>query len=370
MIVVSVSLSHSGPEPGVMRLPSFTTELGARLAGVEVAFECFGTLHPDGSNAILVCHALTGDAHVGDGPDRPGWWGPLIGPGRALDTDGSFIVCANVIGGCAGSTGPASLDPATGRPYGPDFPPVTIRDMVVAQYLLAGRLGVKRWRLVTGGSMGGMQALEWAVMYPDFCEQVCVMAAPPAFDAMSLAYNQVMREAIVSDPDFCGGRYVERGTFPAAGLRIARMLGMITYRTARQFEERFGRKSVPDDPFDFQVGRYLRHHGDKLVARFDANAYLTLMRAMDLHDIGRGRGGERQAWERVRGRVTFVGIDDDLLYPPAALRDSVRRARAVGVDAHYEHIVSQAGHDAFLLEFDQLDRLLRRLQSNEEREPV
>ena len=342
-----------------MRLSAFATEFGALLHDVEIAYEWRGRLDSRGANAILLCHALTGDAHAADGGGRPGGWGPLVGPGRALDTDRYFVLCANVLGGCAGSTGPASADPRTGAPYGPDFPVVTVRDMVGVQRALAERLGIRRFAAVLGGSMGGMQALEWAVSHPDLCLRAGVLAAAPVFSAMGVAYNQVMRDAILADPDYCGGRYADAGRFPANGLRIARMLGMITYRTADLFAERFGRQTAADAPFDFEVGRYLRHHGDKLVARFDANAYLTLMRAMDLHDIGRGRGGVDAAWRRVRGGVLFVGIDDDLLYPPEELRAAAACAKGAGVRAAYAHIASRYGHDAFLLEFDQLAAILR-----------
>jgi len=335
-------------------LPVFSPESGGELSGVEVAYETYGTLQADGSNAILLCHALTGDAHAGDGEGRPGWWGSLIGPGRPLDTSRYFIVCSNVLGGCAGTTGPTSHEPESVSVYGGRFPVVTIRDMVRVQRQLLTALGVRRLEAVLGGSMGGMQALEWAVMYPDFCARAGVIAATPVFSTMGLAYNQVMREAIVMDPDFCDGDYAQVGVFPAAGLRVARMLGMITYRTAELFEERFGRTTLNEQLGQWQIGNYLRHQGDKLVERFDANAYLTLMGAMDLHDIGRGRGGVTEALRKVTAKLSFVGIDDDLLYPAVALQAATEEAKSYGIHASYTHIHSRFGHDAFLLEFAQL----------------
>ncbi|MCY0875223.1 MAG: homoserine O-acetyltransferase [Firmicutes bacterium] len=344
-------------------LPAFVPEFGDVIPEVRVRYETYGRLNAAGDNAILLCHALTGDAHAGDSEGAPGWWGPLIGPGRALDTERYFVVCSNVLGGCAGTTGPASFVPGTTRAYGALFPEISIRDMVRVQRQWLEMLGVTRLEAVIGGSMGGMQALEWAVMYPELCARTGVLAATPVFSAMGLAYNQVMREAITSDPAYHGGDYAAHGVAPEAGLRIARMLGMITYRTADLFEERFGRTTSDELRPEYQVGRYLRHHGDKLVARFDANAYLTLMRAMDGHDIGRARDGVANAYARVRGHLSFVGIDDDLLYPAKAMQAATAKAQACGVHATYTHIHSSYGHDAFLLEFAQLTHWLHQFLS-------
>ena len=342
------------------RLPIFTTESGTVLRDVDIAYETYGTLHRNADNVILLCHALTGDAHAGDSKDHAGWWGSLIGPEKTFDTDEYFIVCANVIGGCSGSTGPHSLMPGTTTSYGARFPEITIRDMVRAQYALLRALGVQQLQAVVGGSMGGMQALEWGLCYPAFVKRVAVLAASPAFSTAAIAYNEVMREAILCDPNFHGGDYAQFGVSPDQGLRIARMLGMITYRTAQLFRERFGREQTSADVNSlFQIGSYLRHQGDKLVRRFDANSYLTLMRAMDLHDIYRGRGDAKQTYASFAAQLLFVGIEDDLLFPPSELQEAVQEAVECGVDAVYSHITSKFGHDAFLLEFDQLEAILR-----------
>ncbi len=342
------------------RLPVFTTEFGAVLRDVEVAYETFGTLHRNADNVILLCHALTGDAHVGDDADHTGWWGPLIGPTKTFDTEEYFIVCANVLGGCAGTTGPNSQRPGTTDTYGAAFPSITIRDMVEVQYLLLCHLGVIRLQAVVGGSMGGMQALEWGLCHPEFVLRVAVLAATPAFSTMAIAYNEVMREAILTDPHFHNGDYEKYGVFPERGLRVARMLGMITYRTAQLFAERFGREQTPTAPTaTFQIGSYLRHQGDKLVKRFDANSYLTLMNAMDLHDIYRGRGHAKEVYASLHAKLLFVGIDDDLLFPASHVQNAAQEAAQCGVDALYAHITSKFGHDAFLLEFEQLDTILR-----------
>lgn len=342
------------------RLPLFTTEFGAVLRDVEIAYETFGTLHRNADNVILLCHALTGDAHVGDDADRTGWWGPLIGPTKTFDTEKYFIVCANVLGGCAGTTGPSSPMPGLTDTYGSTFPSITIRDMVETQYSLLRHLGVSRLQAVVGGSMGGMQALEWGLCHPDFVLRAAVLAATPAFSTMAIAYNEVMREAIVADPHFHDGNYDKYGVFPDRGLRIARMLGMITYRTAQLFAERFGREQTHNDRTAmFQIGSYLRYQGDKLVRRFDANSYLALMKAMDLHDIYRGRGQAHEVYEAYHAKLLFVGIDDDLLFPAKQLQQAALEAVQCGVDALYAHITSKFGHDAFLLEFEQLDAILR-----------
>lgn len=348
-------------EPGgTCELPGISLEMGGEISPLHVAYEAYGRLNSAGDNAILICHALTGNARAADGPTGEGWWGPLIGPGRPFDTDRFYVICSNVLGGCGGTTGPNSAMPNSNDRYGSSFPVVTIRDMVRVQKALLDRLGVGRLHAVVGGSMGGMQALEWALVYPDFCERVGVVAADVSFSTMGIAYNQVMREAIVSDPEWREGAYWRYGTSPTSGLRVARMLGMITYRTAQLFAERFGRDVGGKGPLDWQVGRYLRYQGDKLVARFDANTYLTLMTAMDLHDIGRDRGGVDEAWRTVTAQVWMVGIEDDLLYPPSSLQASLDRARAGGVRARYVHIDSRFGHDAFLLEWDQMDTWIRR----------
>lgn len=334
-------------------------EGGGTLREVTIAYETWGRLADDAGNAVLVCHALTGDSHVagriGPGHPTPGWWDALVGPGRALDTDRHFVVCANVLGGCQGSTGPASVDPATGRPYGPRFPAVTIRDMVRTQAALADHLGVERWLAVVGGSMGGMQVLEWAVMFPRRVRAAVAVATGTAATAQQIAFSSVQRHTIALDPAWRGGDYygVDDGQGPQRGLSLARQLAQITYRSEPVFTERFGRAVLDEldlSPWQrFDVEGYLQYHGQKLGRRFDANSYLTLARAMDLHDIGRGRGGVHRALGRVRAAVLAVAVDSDVLFPPYQQRDIVEGIRSHGGRARYAQIASPDGHDGFLL---------------------
>ncbi len=294
----------------------FHLEGGGVLTDVTIAYETWGELDEDRSNAVLVCHALTGDSHAAgraeEGHATPGWWDGMVGPGRGLDPSRWFIVCANVLGGCQGSTGPASVDPSTGRPYGSRFPVITIRDMVRTQALLANQLGIERWRAVVGGSMGGMQALEWAVMFPERVGSLVALATTEAASAMQIAWSMVGRRAILSDPNFCGGDYYERdpGAGPHQGLALARQIAHVHYRSEEVFAARFGRRVV--DRLDgkdgfwlgprFDIEGYLDYQGQKLVRRFDANSYLLLNKAMDLHDLGRGRGVPRRPCRASRVR--------------------------------------------------------------------
>lgn len=347
---------------------SFRLESGKTLGPVTVAYETYGTLAPDGKNAVYICHALTGTAHAASLPDRPGqeegWWDPLIGPGKVFDTNRYFVVCANVLGGCYGTTGPASLNPETGIPYAMDFPVITIRDMVHVQKRLLDHLGVKRLKAVAGGSVGGMQALEWAVMYPELVDAVIPVAASERLTPLAIAYNQAGRKAIMLDANWCGGSYYGR-TFPADGLALARMVGTITYKSKETFEERFGRKLAGDkkDYFnffqDFEVESYLNYQGHKLVKRFDANAYLYLTKAMDLHDLGRGYASPLEALRRIKGRVLLIGISSDLLFPPGEIRGLAVELRRAGIETEYREIQSPFGHDAFLIEFDQIEAAIR-----------
>jgi len=322
-------------------------------------------------NAVLVCHALTGDSHAAGrataGHVMPGWWDGLIGPGRAIDTDRYFVVCANVLGGCQGSTGPASTDPLSRRPYGSRFPVISIRDMVRTQAALADHLGIYRWRSVIGGSMGGMQVLEWAVMYPDRVDSIAVIASCAFATAQQIAYSMVQRSAIQLDPGWAGGDYYDRpaGHGPTRGLANARALAHITYRSDEVFGERFGRST--DDPMDefrlwqrFDVEEYLDYQGAKLARRFDANSYLVICKAMDLHDVGRGRGGVEAALARVQCPVQTMSITTDALYQPyqqELIRDTLR---IHGCEVDHTIIDSPHGHDAFLLEIDQVGLALRK----------
>ncbi len=347
----------------------FVLEGGGTLTDVTVAYETWGALSASGDNAVLVCHALTGDSHAagrqGSGHATPGWWDDMIGPGRPLDTDRFFVVCANVLGGCQGSTGPASIEPATGTPYGSRFPVVTPRDMVRAQARLADHLGVGRWLTVVGGSMGGMQVIEWAVMYPDRVRSFISLASCAAASAWQIAWSAVGRTALALDPNWRGGDYYDApaGEGPHKGLAVARSIAQITYRSDEVFRDRFDRNLV--DPLDafrlwdrFQIESYLDYHGVKLVRRFDANSYLVLNKAMDLHDIGRGRGGLDAAARRVKAPALVVTISSDTLYPPyqqIELRDALHRA---GRRCDYHVIDSPQGHDGFLLEFDHIAPLV------------
>jgi len=348
-------------------------DVGATLTGVTVAYETWGSLAADASNAILLCHAWTGDSHAAgsaaDGHPTPGWWEGLIGPGLAIDTNEFFVVCANVLGGCQGSTGPASLHPDDGRPYGSRFPVITIRDMVRAQARLADHLGVRTWHSVIGGSMGGMQVLEWAVMFPDRVRSIIPIATCLQASAQQIAWGAIGRRAIRLDPQWRGGDYygAAPGEGPWEGLAIARMVAQVTFRSDNVFSEKFGRELADGnadksgiDMWDrFEVERYLDHHGDKLVRRFDTNSYLVIGKAMDLHDIGRGRGGVVAATRRITVPVLSLGIWSDILYPNYQQREIVRLVRENGGRAEYLEIDSPHGHDSFLIELDQVGRAVR-----------
>ena len=348
----------------------FVLEGGSQLRSMRVAYETWGELAADRANAVLVCHALTGDAQAGpsnssDQPS-PGWWEELIGPGRAIDTDRYFVVCVNVLGGCQGTTGPASINPIDGRPYGSRFPAVTVRDMVRLEAVVGNTLGIETWLAVVGGSMGGMQVLEWAIMYPDRVRSIVPIATCTAATAQQIAWGSVQRSAIALDPGWRGGDFYDAapGDGPARGLALAREIAQITYRSDPVFTDRFGRGEL--DPMDdvftlwqrFDVEGYLDYHGAKLVRRFDANSYLVLSKAMDLHDIGRDRGGPSAALARVRASTLTMSIDSDALYF-AGQQEEIRDAlHAHGTSVEHEVIHSDHGHDAFLLETEQVGEAL------------
>ncbi len=346
----------------------FAVESGAVLRDVTVAYETWGTLAPDGSNAILVCHAWTGDSHAAGraepGHPTPGWWDAVVGPGKYLDTDRWFVVCPNVLGGCQGSTGPASPHPDDGRPYGSRFPVLTIRDMVRAQRQLMKQLEIERWACVVGGSMGGMQVLEWAIMYPDRVRTIVPIASCMQASAQQIAWGVIGRRAIRLDPRWRGGDYYDAapGDGPAEGLAIARQVAQVTFRSDNAFTERFGRnltdRSVVGDTFglwqEFEVERYLHYHGDKLVHRFDANSYLIIGKAMDLHDVARGRGSLERAMSRITVPNLTIGIDSDVLYPQYQQRHMSELLSAEGVPNEYVEVSSIHGHDAFLIHDDEI----------------
>ncbi|HEX6236773.1 MAG TPA: homoserine O-acetyltransferase [Acidimicrobiales bacterium] len=356
----------------------FALEGGGLLRGMTLAYETWGTLSPARDNAVLVCHALTGDSHaaggVVTGHPSAGWWDGLIGPGRPLDTDRWFVVCVNVLGGCQGSTGPASAHPDDGRPWGSRFPVVSIRDMVRTQAMVADHLGVDSWALVIGGSMGGMQVLEWGVMYPDRVRALMPIATAVAASAHQIGWWSSGRRAIRLDPRWRGGDYYDAspGDGPHEGLATARMMSMMTFRSDDVFTARFGREVVePIDGFSmwqrFQVERYIEYQGDKLVRRFDANSYLILTKAMDLHDLARGRGSFESAFARLRAPVLSVGISSDILYPAHQSREIADLAARTGVPASYAELDSPHGHDAFLIEVDQVGEILRPFLGSVER---
>jgi homoserine O-acetyltransferase/O-succinyltransferase len=337
-------------------------ESGAVLPQVAVAYEAYGELDASGRNAVLVCHALTGSAHAAgrhEAHDVPGWWDPLIGPGKALDTRRYYVVCSNVLGGCYGTTGPTSLGPASGRPYGPDFPRFTIRDMVSVQRLLQRELGVRSWRAVIGGSMGGMQALEWAVTYPDDVQGLVAIGIGARHSAWAIGLNEVARRAIMADPGYQDGRYgLDRQ--PEAGLGLARAIAMLSYRSFDSLEAKFGReRRVEDDDAlssSFEIASYLAYQGVKLVRRFDANTYIGLTRAMDEHDLAAGRGRLETVLAGVRAKALVMSIQSDVLYPEVEQRRLVEGL----ANARFERLLSPHGHDGFLIEFTQLAAHLRR----------
>ena len=352
------------PDKNFHQIGSFEPELGGYLEEVTLAYETWGELDPSGENAILIVHALTGDSHCAGGISeaykRGGWWDEMVGPGRLVDTDEHFVVCSNVLGGCSGSTGPASVDPATDYQYGMRFPIVTISDIVRAQKRLLDDLGVRKLGVVIGGSIGGQQALEWALKFPDFVEKAVPVAATGALGPQGLGMSEIGRRAIMADPNWQGGDYYGTGKSPETGLAIARMAGMLTYQSAEGQWERFGREEATRPALyeefggRFEIESYLHYQGHDLTGRFDANSYLYLTRAMDLYDIGAGYASHEEAYERIEAEVLFVGISSDWLFPAREVRAAAELAKAAGAEAHYEEIESLNGHDAFLKDWDKL----------------
>ena len=353
-------LDRSVALPGPLALDG-----GGALAPVAVAYETYGALNADRTNAVLVCHALTGDQHVASIHPRtgkPGWWARMVGPGKPIDTDRCCVICANVLGSCMGSSGPASPDPATGRPWGMAFPVITVRDMVRAQALLLDHLGIATLAAVVGGSMGGMQALSWAATFPDRVRAALVIASTARHSAQNIAFHEVGRQAIMADPRWNGGDYAAEP--PAAGLAVARMAAHITYLSEAGLTEKFGRRLQARDAksfgfdADFQVESYLRHQGLSFVDRFDANSYLYITRAMDYFDLAEEHGGRLAAAFGSATRFCLVSFDTDWLYPTAESRHIVHALNAVGAPTSFVELSSPYGHDAFLLESPELDRVV------------
>jgi homoserine O-acetyltransferase len=346
---------------------SLPLDCGATLEKVEVAYETYGQLNASKSNAILILHALSGDAHVAgisQETGKPGWWDNSVGPGKAFDTDKYFIICSNVLGGCRGTTGPASIDPATGAPYAMSFPVITIPDMVRLQKRLVEHLGIERLLAVAGGSMGGMQALQWAVAYPDAVVAAIPIATTARHSAQQIAFNEVGRQAIMADPDWNEGNYYA-GKPPARGLAVARMVGHITYMSDESMREKFGRRLREkarygfDFSVDFEVESYLRYRGASFVDRFDANSYLYLTKALDYFDLANGRGSLASALGETKARFLVISFTSDWLYPTYQSLEIVNALRGRNRDVTYCELASNYGHDAFLVDVAEQSAMLR-----------
>ena len=345
---------------------------GKTLQQVTIAYETWGELNSDKSNAILLCHAWTGDSHAAgsaqDGQPTPGWWDGLVGSGCAIDTDKYFVVCTNSLGGCQGSTGPASLHPLDGKPYGSRFPVITVRDMVRAQVRVSDLLGIDVWHSVIGGSMGGMQVLEWGITFPHRVRTLVPIATCLQATAQQIAWGAIGRRSIRLDPKWRGGDYYDAaiGDGPWQGLAIARMVAQVTFRSDNVFTDRFGRELADTDAdynglglWDkFEVENYLDHHGDKLIRRFDTNSYLIIGKAMDLHDVARGRGSLQTAASRITAPVLSMGISSDILYPTYQQKQIREIISESGGSCEYVEIDSPHGHDAFLINLDQVGKPL------------
>lgn len=339
---------------------------GGRLAPVEVAYETYGTLSPARDNAVFLCHALTGDAHAAgyhEGETRPGWWDNLIGPGRPLDTDRLYVVCANLLGGCQGTTGPSTIDPETGRAYGLDFPLLDMGDFVTVHRALLAHLGIEKLLAAFGGSLGGMQVLEWALTHPEDLRHAVVIAASSRLSAQNIAFSAVAREAITRDPGFSGGQYVAAGTLPDRGLSIARMMAHITYLSEEAMADKFGRtpqlaELAPGFGADFAVESYLRHQGEAFLERFDALSYLYLTRVMDYYDpFARERATDAAAASDVRFLV--ASFTSDWRFSSSHSRRIVRHLEQAGIPVTYRDIETAGGHDSFLLEIEPYHETIR-----------
>lgn len=356
----------------------FLTDSGVLLPFVEVEYETYGTLNEEKSNCILICHALSGDAHVAGWDscweeenrpwreNRPGWWDNIVGPGKGIDTDRYFVICSNVLGGCYGTTGPASVNPETGKPYGLTFPVVTVSDWVRVQKRLLEILGFSRIYAVVGGSLGGQQALEWALAYPRFMEKVVVLASADKLSAQGLAFNTVGRHSIMSDPHFCNGDYYGSEK-PDKGLAMARMLANITYLSEESFHDKFGREfQYTENPaynfqIEYKVESYLNHQGLSFVHRFDANSYLYITKAMDYYDAAAkwGRGELKEALSRIAADLLLVSFKTDWLYTPEQSLEIAKVLACLGKPVNYVLVDSRKGHDGFLLETDAVSHILR-----------
>jgi homoserine O-acetyltransferase len=352
----------------------FALDGGSYLRDVTLAYETWGTLNAERTNAVLLCHAWTGDSHAAgpaeEGHPTPGWWEGIVGPGLAIDTNEWFVVCTNVLGGCQGSTGPASPHPDDGKPYGSRFPVITVRDMVRAQLRLTDMLGIPKWHAVIGGSMGGMQVLEWGITFPERVNAIVPVATCVYATAQQIAWGAIGRRAIKLDPKWRGGEYydAEPGDGPWQGLAIARMVSQVTFRSDNVFTERFGRELMDSDVdhnglglWDrFVVESYLDHHGDRLIRRFDTNSYLIIGKAMDLHDVGRGRVSLERAMARITMPSLTIGISSDILYPTYQQKQIHDLLQRQGTPSTYVEVDSPHGHDAFLINLDQVGKPIKK----------
>jgi homoserine O-acetyltransferase len=340
---------------------------GQTLEGFTLAYETYGKLNDDKSNAILICHALSGDSHAAgyyttDNGEKPGWWDHSVGPGKMFDTDQYFVICSNVIGGCQGSSGPSSLA-TDGKPYAMRFPFVTVNDMVLAQRHLLDYLGIDKLFSVAGGSMGGMQALQWAVDYPERVGSVLFLASTPRSSTQNIAFNEIGRQAIYADPNWNKGDYYS-GTLPAAGLSVARMVGHITYMSEKSLEDKFGRRTQKGSELsynfdtDFAIESYLQHQGEKFVERFDANSYLYITKALDYYDVADGYKSMRDALQRTQCPFLVLTISSDWLYTAAQGMELVNALRDLEKEVEYRHVEATFGHDSFLVEVETMTNIV------------
>ncbi len=344
-------------------------DCGVELGPFPLAYQTYGKLNADRSNAILVCHALTGDQFVAEThpiTGKPGWWDLMVGPGKPLDTDRYFVICANVLGGCLGTVGPREPDPVSGEPYSLAFPVITVGDMVRAQRMLIDHLGIEQLFAVTGGSMGAMQALDWAARYPERVFAAVPIAGAARHSAQNIAFHEVGRQAIMADPDWHGGDYLRHGTKPHRGLAVARMAAHITYLSEAALHRKFGRNLQDRETLtfgfdaDFQVESYLRHQGITFVERFDANSYLYITRAMDYFDLAEEHGGRlADAFAGAKARFCVISFDSDWLYPTAESRHIVHALNAAGAPVSFVELSAPFGHDSFLLDVPALDRVMK-----------
>ncbi len=350
-----------------VRFDSLPLDCGATLSPVDVAYETYGELNRERTNAILILHALSGDAHaagISQETGKPGWWDNMIGPGKGFDTEKYFVICSNVLGGCRGTTGPSSVNPATGCPYALSFPVITIGDMVRLQKMLIAHLGIERLLAVAGGSMGGMQVLQWAVAYPDKVAAAIPIATTARHSPQQIAFNEVGRQAIMADPDWNGGNYYGRRP-PARGLAVARMIGHITYMSDESMREKFGRRLRDKDRYgfdfsvDFEVESYLHYRGAQFVDRFDANSYLYITKAMDYFDLTNGSESLASVLEKTQARFLVISFTSDWLYPSYQSLEIVNALRSRNRDVAYCELTSNYGHDAFLVEVGEQTEIVR-----------